>query len=129
MLKKHSIFYRYISHMRRSSKHIQQVHAITFSGAVTVFLAVGILYFDYGFWHDRYISSTVVQEKENIAAKSESPVKVFSNFIEEAKGRLDTIKLDRGTLLEGKKSYSNKEEFLAATTTASPSVVTPEINQ
>lgn len=116
MAKKHSIFSRYVSHVRRSSKHIQQIHALFFAGGVTVLLASAILYFDYGFWHERYDSKEVVVEKK-IEDGSKSPTEMFSQFIDEVGSKMNTVKSGGNALLEGKASYSQREEFLLGATT------------
>lgn len=103
--------------MRNSPKHIQQLHALVFSASVTVFLAVCILYFDYGFWHERYQKNEEVTTEQKIEEKSLSPTSLFSDFFKEAGEKLDTVKEGGSALLEGKESYSNKEEFLSGTST------------
>jgi hypothetical protein len=116
MSKKHSIFSRYVSHIRRSSKHIQQIHALFFAGGVTVLLASAILYFEYGFWRERYHSNEVTIEQK-IEDGSKSPAEMFSQFISEVGSKMDTVKSGGNALLEGRESYSQREEFLFGTTT------------
>ncbi len=116
MSKKHSFVSRYVSHVRRSSKHVQQIHAVAFSGGITMLLAWGILYFDYGFWHERYDSKRVAVE-EKIEETSKSPVEVFSQFVTEVGNKIDVLKSGGNALLEGKETYSQKDEFLLGSTT------------
>jgi hypothetical protein len=116
MSKKHTVFHRYLGHIQKAPEHLQQFHALVFSGLVTAVLAAAILYFDYGFWHERYTKDDTLIV-ENIEQKSDSPVTMFSSLYNEAKEKLLSVKSGGGALLEGKKSYSNKEEFLLSTST------------
>lgn len=111
MSKKLSAFSRYVSHVRRSSKHVQQIHAVTFAGGVTLLLASAILYFDYGFWQERYDSKEMVIEKK-IESDSLSPTQMFSQFINEVGGKMSSLQSGGNALLEGRETYSQKEEFL-----------------
>ncbi len=116
MSKKLSVVSRYVSHIRRSSKHVQQIHAVAFSGGITMLLAWGILYFDYGFWHERYDVNKVTAEAK-IEDTSKSPTEMFSQFIKEAGSKVTILKSGGNALLEGKETYSQKEEFLLGATT------------
>jgi hypothetical protein len=116
MSKKRSFFSRYVQHVRSSSIHVQQIHAVIFAGGLTVALAVTVLYFEYGFWREKYDSKEVVI-KQNIEVKSVSPVGMFSTLIKDAGSQISAIKEGGGSFLEGKEVYSKKEEFLKGTTT------------
>lgn len=87
-----------------------------FAGGITVLLAFFILYFDYGFWRERYNSNEVII-KEKIEDGSKSPTEMFSQFISEVGSKIDTAKSGGNALLEGRDSYSKREEFLFGTTT------------
>lgn len=117
MSKKQSIFSRYLRYMREAPKHIQQLHALFFSASVTIFFAACILYFDYGFWHERYQKSEEITVEQKIEATSLSPTDLFSGFFREAGEKLDTVKKGGSALLEGKESYSKREEYLSSTST------------
>ncbi|MBP6888698.1 MAG: hypothetical protein KBC21_03260 [Candidatus Pacebacteria bacterium] len=119
MKKKHTLFSRYTEHIRAAPKHMQQLHAFLFSGSVTLLLTFGILYFDYGFWHESYSRTTDAVVVAKIKNESESPVQMFSRFFDEAKEKAGTIKSGGDALLEGRQSYSKKEEFLSGTSTKS----------
>ncbi len=118
MSKKYSFLHRYLSHVRKAPEQLQEVHAVLFSIAVTALLGAAVLYFDYGFWHERYTKSDD-ETLHKIEEKSDSPITMFSSLFDEAKDKLQTIQSGGGSILEGKKSYSKKEEFLRATSTES----------
>ena len=67
-----------------------------------------ILYVDYGFWHERYLSDEkVAQVASTTEAKIESPGTMFSNFMKEAQTQFGTINESRKELLQGKEVYIN----------------------
>lgn len=92
----------YLRYMRRQSKHVQNIHAFVFAGTLTSIVAAFILYTDYGFWHETYVSDDLVAEQKT---EIESPGESLSNFLTEAKTRFSSIQFSG--LLEGKESYVN----------------------
>lgn len=108
-LKKYFSPHHWLAFLRRQSAHMQHVYALTIAGVVTLLIASAILYIDYGFWHERYISEEVI-----IANKSneepESPKDMMVRFFTEAKSQIDTINTSRKEMLNGKEVYRQGEE-------------------
>lgn len=92
---------------------MQQLYAFSFSGAITFLLAVSILYFDYGFWHDRYSRSEDLAPLAVEQAKPEietiSPGAMVSGFFKEVSDRAKEMKANTPRFLEGKEVYSTSE--------------------
>lgn len=99
----------YIRHMRRQSKHMQHVHAFVFAGAITCLVAAFILYSDYGFWHERYVSDELVVEQADPKFDPESPGESIARFWQEAKQKFGEIGSSGSGLLEGKETYKRSE--------------------
>lgn len=95
----------YIRHMRRQSKHVQHMHAFIFAGAITTLIAAFILYTDYGFWHETYVSDDLVVEQADPSFNPESPGESIMSFFREAKERFSAIGSSSASLLEGKETY------------------------
>lgn len=97
----------YIRYMRRQSKHVQNVHAVVFAGTITGLIAAVIMYTDYGFWHERYVSDDLVVAQKN---QIESPGEALSSFFSEAQSRFSSIQFSG--MFSGKETYVNtaKEE-------------------
>ena len=96
---------------------MQQVHALVFSGTITIGLAAGILYFDYGFWHDRYDRNAEAVFEAKVEETSLSPAEMFAQLLEESQAKIEVVKNGGNALLEAKETYSKREEFLSATST------------
>jgi hypothetical protein len=117
-----SIHY-YVIALRRQPSHMQHVYAAVFAGFITVLLGVMILYFDYGFWHERYSREETLEE---VQVPSVAPVEVRSpgdmlgGFFKEARSRLDTIKTSSSSLLEGKETYNRSSDEGAEDATDTP---------
>lgn len=111
-------YIRYLHYLRRSSKHIQSIHAFFFAGSITLLLALGILYFEYDFWRTTTYTKADLEDisrleiKKSIEEKSESPITSFSLFVEEIGEKIHIVRGGGGALFEAKESYSKKEEFL-----------------
>ena len=107
---KYFSLHHYIAVMRRQPAHMRHVYAAIFAGGCTCILAATILYFDYGFWHERYSRSDTLEvtEVKNINDSQISvlsPGAMISDFFKEAIVKLGTIDLSRKNLLEGKDIY------------------------
>lgn len=96
----------WLAFLRRQSKHMQHVYALTFAGLITGCIASVILYVDYGFWRDRYSRDDVVEIMTEEVKKSESPTDMFSGFLQEAKAQFDKINLSSRDTLDGKEEYT-----------------------
>jgi hypothetical protein len=92
---------------------MQHVFALAVSGAVTTLLGIGILYFDYGFWHERYSRNETATKKTVISKKEEvptvSPGQMLGGFLKEASVRIEAIKNDKIISLDGKEIYSKEQ--------------------
>ena len=86
----------YLRYIKRQNRHIQHVHAFVFAGTITGLIAIFILYTDYGFWHETYISAKVQEEN---AQNQES----LGGFWEEAKSRFQAIR--NGSVLDGMETF------------------------
>lgn len=95
--------------MRKQSKHVQHVHAFVFAGMLTSLFAIGILYTNYGLWHEKYrATDDIVVADEVIAttpAEPESPSTMLSHFWSEARTQFSSIGTSGASLLEGKETY------------------------
>jgi hypothetical protein len=99
----------YIRYLRKQPIHIQHVHTLILSSAVTFLVAVAILYFDYGFWHEKYNrKDDLIVDSSLFSSTStlKSPNEVLSNFWDEAKRRMSDIGTSSARLLEGKEEYT-----------------------
>jgi hypothetical protein len=92
------------------------MYAATFAGIVTGLVAVAILYFDYGFWHERYsrteqLSTASIQTKtvDDDMVTVQSPGEMIGDFFKEASTKLQTIKVTKPEMLEGKEVYIKEE--------------------
>ncbi len=102
----------WLDFLRRQPNHLQHMYAVIFAGTITAMIAMGILYFDYGFWREKYsrtdtIATTTIknlpEEEETI-----SPGEMFGNVFKEATVRVQEIKNQKIDLLEGKEVYVNE---------------------
>lgn len=106
----------YISVLRRQPAHMQHVYAIIFAGSITALIAGIILYADYGFWHEKYSRSEVLEIQEETDTTDpmvtvESPAKMIGGFFREASLKLKSIDVSVPEgLLEGSDSYSRDKE-------------------
>lgn len=113
----------WLPYLRRQPKHMQHVFSLIVSGLVTAILAASILYFEYGFWRDRYSASEVVvveKMSEDTEVPSVSPGTMIGNFFNEATERVKTIK-DQRSLLEGKELYTKDSTSANMTSTSTQS--------
>ena len=90
------------------------MYAATFAACVTAIIAIGILYFDYGFWRERYnrndIAEVVTTKNSNDQLITvESPGEIISNFFKEASVKVKAINIDKSTLLQGKEEFKREE--------------------
>lgn len=96
----------YIRFMRKQNKHIQHVHAIAFAGIITALITGGILYTDYGFWHETYKATDGLVVGDQIAP-DESPIQSLGRFFEVAKDRFKNMGSSTVNYFEGKETYSS----------------------
>lgn len=112
-LKKYTSLKLYLAFLRRQPTHMQHVYAIIFAGSITLLIASIILYVDYGFWHERYVRKddiVIASSTETIARPTpipESPLEMFSRFMDEAKVQFNAIGTGGQELLKGKETYVN----------------------
>lgn len=109
ILKRFTSFKNYLAFLRRQPTHIQHVYAFIFAGTITTLIAVFILYFDYGFWHEKY-SSTTDEHVASTTVNIESPMDALSRFLQDAKNQLINIDKVGSSLLEGKETYTKDEK-------------------
>lgn len=90
---------------------MQHVYAATFAGAITALAAATILYFDYGFWHERYSRNEVVevQTVNDPLVTVQSPGEMIGGFFKEASQKLKAINTSSSSILEGKETYKREE--------------------
>lgn len=122
--KKYFSLKHWLAFLRRQPNHMQHMYALLFSGVVTAILGAAILYFDYGFWHERYSRSEVMVTNTEVKAAPEvttiSPGEMLGSFFKEATIRVQAIK--ETTILEGKEIYLKEATTTAATTTTSSQI-------
>jgi len=82
------------------------MYAGSVAGIITALFVAYILYTDYGFWHERYVSGEEI--KENEVYKMQSPKETFFDFISQTKSRLDGIKENSNQFFGNKDSYSSE---------------------
>ena len=116
--KRHEHFFsmqHYINVLRRQPQQMKHVYAVIFAGAVTMCIAVVILYVDYGFWHETYSRADVVESIDSqMAADSNdsavtvvSPGAMIGDFFRQASDKIKTIDVTiPKNLLEGKENYT-----------------------
>jgi hypothetical protein len=92
ILKRYTSLANYIAFLRRQSKHMQHVYALTIAGVITAGIASVILYVDYGFWHEQYKREDTLSIVEDKSVEvSESPSEMMSKFFQEAKVQIQSI--------------------------------------
>lgn len=97
----------WLAFLRRQPKHMQHVYAVTFSAIITSFFASIILYYDYGFWHERYSrnDALVPVEQNNESMKTQSPGELMGSFLKEAKEKVNLIQTDTSNVLQRNEVY------------------------
>jgi hypothetical protein len=91
---------------------MQHLYAILFAGCITGLIAMVILYFDYGFWHERYTRAEDIVEVHTTGdpmVTVQSPGEMIGGFFREASDKLKNINVSSTSLLEGKDTYSRDE--------------------
>ncbi len=111
--KKYSSLTQWIAVLKRQPVHMQHVYAVLFAGSLTFFLAVVILYFDYGFWRDTYSRNDDLVAVENKTAttsklETQSPQALIGSFMEEAAVRFRSLNMSKENLLDGKEMYTKE---------------------
>jgi hypothetical protein len=120
--KKYFSLRHWLAFLRRQPTHMQHMYAVTFAGLVTAMLGALILYFDYGFWHERYSrsESTRIEAKQEPAkevVQASSPGDMMGSFFKEASERIGAIKDIRP--LEGKEVYVKERASSSVMSTSS----------
>lgn len=114
--KKYLSTHHYIVILRRQPAHIQHMYAALFAGTITMLFAVIILYFDYGFWHEKYSRNEIGIEvysatsTDNDTVIVSSPSDMIGNFVKEARDKLHGISNGKADILEGKDTYIREEK-------------------
>jgi hypothetical protein len=107
--------HHYIAVLRRQPRHMQHVYSALFAGVITSILALGILYFDYGLWRERYYRQESVIEETSTASSTqetlstESPQDMMSSFFNEAGQKLKSINTSRQEFFNSKETYTKEE--------------------
>jgi hypothetical protein len=98
----------WLAFLRRQPKHMQHVYAVVFSAVITSLLASIILYYDYGFWHERYSrdDGLVVQKPQGEVVKTQSPGELLGGFLQEAKEKMNSIHNETSNVLQNKEVYT-----------------------
>ncbi len=96
----------YLRFLRRQHVNIQHAHAFFFAFVITMFVAISILYFDYGFFRTKYDKSIVILEEKIEEEQLESPGEAMGNFFKEAKDRISNIKDESKNFMSGKEEFS-----------------------
>lgn len=95
----------YLRFVRRQHVNIQHAHAFFFAFIITMFIAVAILYFEYGFFRTKYDKSMVVYEEQIKDETLESPSEMMGRLLWEAKDKMNNIKSGSANLLEGTEKF------------------------
>ena len=100
--------HNWLAFLRRQPIHMQHIYSAIIAGAITSIIAAVILYVDYGFWHERYLSDEItVNIASSTEAQPESPSEMFSRFVGDARTQLDAINSSGKDMLKGKEVYTN----------------------
>lgn len=91
----------YVRYLRRQRFEVQRMHAFIFAGTITGIIAVCILYYDYGFWHDVYVQPAEPVIEEQSSGDS------LDSFIGEIHRRWTVLGKEGKMLLEGKEVIHN----------------------
>ena len=99
--------------MRRQSLHLQHIYAVIFAGSITLLIGAAILYFDYGFWRDRYSRTESFETQEEgglntAVVVTKSPGDMFSDFMKEVSEKLEQVSTTSKDMLDGKDSYKRE---------------------
>jgi hypothetical protein len=105
--------HHYLRVMREQPEHLQSLYAVIFAGCVTMLLGTAILYFDYGFWRDRYVRTDSLETEETgepnmSVVTTKSPGLMFSDFMGEVSKRLEKVNTKSFDVLDGKDSYQRE---------------------
>lgn len=98
-------FTGYLKFLRRQHVNIQHAHAFFFAFIITMFIAVAILYFEYGFFRTKYDKNMVIYEEVKKEESLESPSEMMGRFFGEAKDKMSNIKSGGANLLEGTEKF------------------------
>lgn len=99
----------YVLHVRKQSPRVQQLHAFVFASVITGITAFLILYYDYGFFHDKYTRKEESSLEEIHTDPLPSPTSALGNFFGEVKYRFGALGSGSADLLHGKDVYKNNE--------------------
>ena len=110
-LKKYLSPHHWLAFLRRQPAHMQKVYSAIIAGTITAAIAAVILYVDYGFWHEKYLSDKIVaQIASTTEAQPESPSEMFSRFVQDARTQFSAINTSGKEMLEGKEIYTNTND-------------------
>jgi hypothetical protein len=111
MSKKKSSLARYVTYIQSASHTTKHFHAIVFSAFVTGVIVICVLYFEYGFWREKYYSVDGDMQVMTIEKETVSPLNMFKNFVSSFDKQIQLSKDGEG-FLYNKETYSQKEAFL-----------------
>lgn len=96
--------------LRQQPTHMRHIYALTFAGVVTVCIASAILYFDYGFWRERYTRTDVLggTTLADTPLQTESPSEMMSSFFREASSKIKGMHASSSNFLDGKEEYKKE---------------------
>ena len=86
---------------------MQHVYAVVFSAILTSITASLVLYYDYGFWHEKYTRTEdthQVSNSQNVTVQS--PGQMLGSFFQEANARFKSINTSTSSMLNGKEVYT-----------------------
>lgn len=122
--KKYSSIHHYLAALKRQPVHMQHVYAFLFAGGITTLLAASILYFDYGYWRERYVRSETASSVEelksseslaiatldtNIEKTGFSPFEMFGSFASETKEQWKKIRTGEAVFFTTKEVYHRED--------------------
>jgi hypothetical protein len=97
---------RYFRFLQRQPHYVQKFHAGFFALLITLAIAFTYLYYNYGFWNDKYNFTDQTQtQQENSDQITESPFDVLKNIYKEAMSRAGMINFSPKDLLTSTTTY------------------------
>lgn len=98
---------RYFHFLQKQPHYVQKIHAGFFAGVITLFLAFIWLYYEYGFWNEKYnrTEETVKAQQEQKYLNT-SPFDMLSNIYNEGILRAKQINISPSSLLESSTTYN-----------------------
>lgn len=103
---------RYFRYLQRQPHYVHKIYAGFFAGIITLAIAGIWLYYQYGFWNDKYVIDNgndidKIEVQNNI---SESPLNVLKNIYNESIIRYKFINISPKSFLESSTTYNFNEK-------------------